>query len=362
MWIVIICSLFALFFAYMGSKGRVKNGFELGFLIVTVIEAIHYNFGNDYMNYFSDYHEIEGSTIYWNELFNPLYYKEPGWVVLNYLASFCGGFFTLVAVLSIIQNYIYYSFIKENLPKKLWYFGFFIYVFSAFDLYLINMSMLRQGFTIALFVYCYQYIKEKKVIIPLIIILVAYTIHSSAILLLPFVFWGYLPLSKSRLYAYGVFVLFVVLMASKDILNDLLSSFQIISVLNDYTDIYVGDSAEFGIGFIIRLVPFFVYTITLCNKDIDDEKFKLIVSLACLGFLIEPFSSIGQLFVRMGYYFAAYSVVALPMSFNKLQNKGLKTIFLAAFIFITFYMYIGYFTNSAHAKKSRVYQTIFSVM
>ena len=197
MFVVTFCSLIALLLTYMESIGRIRNGMKFGFMLVTFVGVIHYDNGNDYMAYYNLYNDIVNSQFSWSNLINGYIYKELGWALINYLFKYLGGFFMMVAVLNIIQNTIYYKFIKKNVGRTWWPMAVFIYLFST-NFYLLNFSMMRQGLVIAIFVGLWGYIKEKRWMIALGGLLCAYLIHSSALILLPFAFLGYLPFKKGR--------------------------------------------------------------------------------------------------------------------------------------------------------------------
>lgn len=88
------------------------------------------------------------------------YFIEPGWVLLCWLFKHIGGFFKMVAVLNLIQNMLVYRTIKNYVEKKWWPLTVFIYLFST-SFYLLNFSMMRQGFVVCVFLGLWQLIKEK---------------------------------------------------------------------------------------------------------------------------------------------------------------------------------------------------------
>ena len=58
MYILIFVSLLSLFLTYLESAGQVKKGMAYGFGLLTLLAAIHYDFGNDYMPYYNTYNQI----------------------------------------------------------------------------------------------------------------------------------------------------------------------------------------------------------------------------------------------------------------------------------------------------------------
>lgn len=368
MYIVIFASLFALFLSYLDSKKRMKGGMLLGFIIMTVIEAIHYNYGNDYMSYYYEYLTSVNLDINWGAFIDSDYVgREPGWEMLNIVfGRLFGaelGFFAFVAVMSVVQNVIYYRFIKKNAPQNYWYLGVFIYLFSAYELYVINMSMLRQGFAIALFVGAFSFIKDRRVLLAILLILFASTLHKSALIMLPFAFWGFLPQWNRKIVVVAFMAIFLLFLISSEILGDVLIQLQAFSLIDDYVQGYTAGSESRGLGFIIRILPFIVYLYILSSSKINLKNTDyLLITLAAVSFLIEPFTNFGVLFIRISYYFVGLSMAAIPVAVSYIRHNNLKVLFVISFLFITLYMYFSFFRIPLWAKHYTDYHTIFEVI
>ena len=135
MFVVVSTSFIAILLAYLSRYKDCKKGLEWGFVIVTFIACIHYNYGNDYENYIALWQDIRVQNF--QQLFSYGFKVEPGWVFLNRLFGFEGGFYFLVAILSIIQNYIYYRFIKEFVPRNWYWLAMLLYLCDT-SLYVLN--------------------------------------------------------------------------------------------------------------------------------------------------------------------------------------------------------------------------------
>lgn len=364
MYVVILTTLFALTFSYLASKNRVKYGLDIAFLAVTFIQAIHYKYGNDYLGYYDDYRMITSNTFNWDDLLAGNFWKEPGWALINFFFARYGGFYMMVAVLSVVYNFIYYKLIRTFLPRNLWLFGVFVYLFSCYDLYLINMSMMRQGLSIALFAYSFQFIIRKDIIRSAILVFIAYSIHSSAVILIPFVFIGFLNVERGKLIVFTFLALFFIFFISTQVMSSLMDQLRVIALFETYSHDYIetGDTDSFGFGFMLRLIPFFVYMYVLAYKNKKLENYqKYAIILAASNFLVEPFASLGVMVVRMGYYFNAISIIAIPVAFSVLDKK-FKIILLQLYMVLMIYMYYSFFDSSAYAKYYRDFHSIFEII
>ena len=58
MSIVIFTSFIALILTILESKKIMLNGMKWGFVLVTFLGCVHYDYGNDYMSYVDIYNEI----------------------------------------------------------------------------------------------------------------------------------------------------------------------------------------------------------------------------------------------------------------------------------------------------------------
>ena len=121
--------------------------------------------------------------------------------------------------------------------------------------------MMRQGFVLIIFLGMWKYIKDKKWWIPLIVLYLCSFIHGSATVLIPFAFWGYLPMRNTKYIGIGYVTLLVGLFLFKDSLNYIFEfAISLDDGFSEYADRYENDDKglKFGIGFLINLIPFFL--------------------------------------------------------------------------------------------------------
>lgn len=365
MFVVVICSLLAMLLTILETKYRCPGGMKIGFIIITIIGAIHYNYGNDYMSYYRLYNSIIVTPFDWNVIMSGILYREPGWVLLNYFFEYLGGFFVLVAILTIIQNVIIYNFIKKEVDKEWWPFSVFILLFNTSFL-LMSFSMLRQYFVACVFLGMWHYIKQKKWWVSLTIIYLCSFVHESAIVLLPFSFMGYLPMRKSRFIYIAFAVLIVALWIGGNWLNVLLEETLLFSGTEDYLETYKNvDSSNYsmGLGFVLIMIPLFVGMHYLYNvKNVSENKLQLVI-LSLLGFAIMPLNLINPMIGRLTSYFAPFQIAAIPLSYGFIKNTNLRSILLLLLIVLTLYDYLKFFLwDPTWIKSYRTFHTIFEVI
>jgi hypothetical protein len=347
----------------MESIGRIRNGMKFGFMLVTFVGVIHYDYGNDYMAYYNLYNDIVNSQFSWSNLINGYIYKELGWALINYLFKYLGGFFMMVAVLNIIQNTIYYKFIKKNVGRTWWPMAVFIYLFST-NFYLLNFSMMRQGLVIAIFVGLWEYIKEKRWMIALGGLLCAYLIHSSALILLPFAFLGYLPFKKGRLTATIFIAVFIALWISQDLMEDLFTSMMVIEDIQDYANSYGKRdvAVSYGLGFLISLIPLCVSIYYFMFNKGKDRTDRGLVALSSLGFLIVPFTQVIPLVDRVAMYFNVFGICSIGITYSSIRSKILRYLLLTLYMLIMLYDYWRFFNEGIYSEHYIRFKSVFTLL
>lgn len=371
MTVVVIVSIIALLLTWLEVKGEIKWGMGWAFVLLTIIEAIHYDFGNDYMPYLQMYEEITRYPFSLTAILHGDTLKEPGWEILNYFFVCFGGFFGLVAFISIVQNIIYFKFIRRYVTRGWWVMAVFIYLFNS-SFYLLNMSMLRQGLAISLFVLALPYILNRKFIPAIIIILVAGSFHASARILIPFAFFGLLPVEGRaiKIIAISSFVLLISLFISQDLLQgilmrvldtgDMLDSHGFLDYAETYSQ--MENNVTFGLGYVIGLIPFIVAICYLLKNDESLVWQRRVACLALIGTIIIPFTRIIPLISRVSLYFSVYTICSVPIMYKWISKKSVQYIIVAIYVFMTLYSYYGFFHGSVYAKYYSTYHTIFSAI
>lgn len=363
MSVIIISSLVALLFTFLESKAKLKGGMAFGFLIVTVIAAIHYNYGNDYFVYYSLYEDIVSTPFNYKSIISGEIFKESGWVMLNYLFAFQGGFFILVAVLNIMQNIIVYRFVHRTVERKWWPFSVFIYLFTT-CLYLYDFSMMRQGLTVCIFLGLWPFIRDKKWVVSVVALLLCSLIHSSALMLLPLSFLGFLPTNRPRVLGIIYISLFFVLWLSVTFLNGILETFLILDNIQKYYDYYsyTGTYKSLGIGYYLNILPLAVYLyLFFRGGKLSGNQYKLLF-IGSLVYFVTPFTQIIPMISRFSVYFIIYEIGALPTAYKNVSKVFVRTGLLIVYITMTLYDYCRFFVDPIWSSAYGTFHTIFEVI
>lgn len=365
MYIVVFCSFLALLLTYLESINKMKGGMMCAFCILTILGVVHYDYGNDYMSYYELSEEITSLPFDLKRIMSGEYYQDPGWVILCFLFKPFGGFFTMVGCLNIIQNIIVYNFIQHYVDLKRKPFALFVYLFVT-SFYLMSFSMMRQMLVTIIFLSMWKFIVERNWWIPLTVIFLCSFIHGSATVLLPFAFWGFLPMNNSKYLVIVYIVIFIIFWLFQDIVNNI---FQFAIGLDDRFSEYVNrynqneNSLNVGVGFIINMIPFILSIMFLFrNKGNDSYKQNSLVALGAISFLITPFAQIIPMVNRLSIYFGIFTIASIPLIYGIIKNKIIQSGLITLYILTTLYDYYLFFNKGVFADSYSSFQTIFDLI
>ena len=151
MFVSFIVGFLSMFFGFLFWKLNSKKYLFLSFLILFIYLAIRYDFGSDYMTYYSMFKIINDSSWreihYLSNLENIGETTEFGFIYFNKILSTFSDFFFLIAVQSFVLCFVYFNLIKRFVINKFVWLAFFILIFNV-NLLVRDISGLRQGFAI----------------------------------------------------------------------------------------------------------------------------------------------------------------------------------------------------------------------
>lgn len=362
MFVVVSTSFIALLLAYLSRYSKYKKGLEWGFVIVTFIACIHYNYGNDYENYFQLWNDVKKKPL--QNLFNYGIKAEPGWLFLNWIFRFDGGFFCLVAILNVIQNYIYYRFIKEFVPRNWYWLAMILYLCDT-SLYVLNFSLMRQGLVVALFIGSFLLINKKKYLFSITLLLLTPFIHKSAVVCLPLLLFPLLSGKWVKFYLIIILALTIVLFFFKEsiaTIYDTVMSIEDFEKYQNYEDRLSTDSL--GLGFLLGLIPYFFLIYFLLKEGTQlTKETQMLLIISYLSLLVVPFKLYTQSIVsRVGIYFSAFLVASIPWMYSNIKGKLIRAGATVIIIFLTMYSYFRFFSSETYGEFYYNFHSIFELI
>ena len=341
---------------------------SLGIIILLIFAIIRYDIGWDYRWYYylaTRYEFVEIPFFPQNIM---EYIENFDWEVwqyyriefLNKIIYKVNWFFkfppqTIIIIYSLITLYFINKGIKRNLTKKDRSKNVYI-IFYTFPLfYLSFLSLMRQGVAISLIFYSYTYIKDRKLIKFIFIIVLASLFHKTALMILPIYFFYNIKVNP-KLYivilGIGVFFdkIFIKLVIKYNI--PLISKYQIY-VINSIGE---GGTKLFYVIFLIGLTVLFL--LYLDKKFYQKNTFLIIMTLSGV-FIYCSLISLGHLGPRMSIYFFIYILYLIPEIEKSLEKIGISKYLISIFMLVILILQL--YVDSKNPIRSQFvpYKTIF---
>lgn len=299
---------------YLEDKGRCQKGMKIAFLVLVLFFSLRYNYGNDFGNYLSKFQEI--SKIHSIKEIFDFPELEPGWVLFN-IAFKSLGFQWLIFVHTLVSQLIVYILIRKYVPKGWWWLSVMFYLLNT-NLFMTNLSMLRQGLASLIMVFAFFKLYEKKYLFFLLLCFVSFEFHKTCLLLLPF----YLLIPLSRLLKPKI-ILFIVLIGLIILYYVPSQSFVIFDMImgldlmpETYTQYAIsmdGYQAGSGIGVMIYALCA-IMSIYAFNYKFQLDKVLSLIYISSLIFI--PLSYVMVMLLRLSYYFLIFGMFLFPRLYS----------------------------------------------
>ncbi len=278
---------------------------RLAFLALFIFAAIRYMYGNDYMNYMAMFDVIRaGGSPFADE---PLF---------TLLCKLMPSFYWLIAVTSGIFVFTMYRFVTKNLPAQYVWIGVFIFVVNT-NLFLMNLSSIRQCMAMMVFLLAVDMAYKRRPLYYVALVAVAAMFHKSLWVMLPLYFFltdrpvkvKYVLMTIAGV-AVGLMVIDLPLLAQN-----------VAAMFNDKNYVYY---AQMDMQRSLRatLLTAFYFVYTLFNLPRLEGKARVYGKLYLLSCVLGLFAYRMTMFIRLQMQVEIISVVALPMIFMNVQQRG----------------------------------------
>lgn len=369
MLIVFFVFCLAVIITYLGNRSSFKKGLEIAFVLLAMFFSVRYNYGNDYMNYWNLFQRYAECTSF-RDLFDYFYSEdtlllsEIGWGVINYLFKPL-GFPCLVAALTFFELFIYYKMIKLYVSIEYQWLAVFILVFSP-QLFLIQLSMLRQALAIVLVIYATHLFISKKMIPALICVLCSTFFHKSSLYVVPIFSLWFLYKKIGKYSSIFLVLTFIALYLSQEQLSDMYRSIfvmdnELVSAYSNYEARVESKGMTLGIGFLISYIPFFLLIRILWTGE-SNITTRFFSFFAALSFSLAPITYVESLLGRFVYYFMIFRIIGIPYAYFSIKNTNLRIPLLIILILISIYGYYSFMTSPTWTESYSSYHTIFDLL
>jgi len=316
--------------------------------ILIIVAAIRYDVGQDYMY---TYVPLFNGILYGNINEN----VEIGFLLINKIVQlFTSDYVGIFIVCSVIFfHYIYKAIREQSVMPTL---SIFLLIGTTY--YFVFLNTMRQMLVVAIFLYAIKFIKERKLFKYLIYMLIATTIHTSAIVLLP-LYWLY----GIKLRPMKVCIIATILIAIKPILSNLILKVIEMTKYTYYIDSRF-DTNE--IGYVVLAINACVLIFSMIylkkydkNKDESIQKeYSFYCLLQLISTIIAWYDNAIPLLNRIRWGTGISIIILIPLIIQQEKNKQQRMLY--TFIIVLAYsVYALYTIGINNANSVLPYMTIF---
>ena len=297
------------------------------FLMIYLLLALrHPSMGND-LGYHNNYGYLaifdRITATQWHDIFGGARFQhyEPGYVFLNKLLGvFSTNWQVFLAFMAFISLLPFHIVIKNESKNVLmsWF------VFLGLPIFLLIYSGLRQTIAIGICFLAFPFIKKKKLIPALLLIVLASLFHESSLLFALSYPAYWLPIKRNARMITPV-VLLCVFMFKGPLLNAIGSLLGL--------NIDIDNNGAFI--FFAFLMMIYIFCMLLSDGEKETEGMLNILFLACF---CQAFSSLNSIVARTGFYFLPILTLLLPKVLNTIKDGKMRFVLKAA-VYTGFILY-----------------------
>lgn len=212
--------------------------------------------------------------------------------------------------------------------------------------YLFSYFLIRQCIAIAILFISYKYIKEKKFWKFLLLVLLAATIHKTALIfIIAYPFCNLVKFSKKNYYL--ILIAFVIAYFFPNLVYQVLSLID--PTYNKYISygIYSVSSSFPFLGFLLRL-SILIFSNLFCYEK-DDHEVNIDMNLMTLGTAMFAFSGVIVEFYRVAIYFHIFEITRISQMSEKLRSKPKQILRYSILIaFVLYFLFVNSYNCGAN--------------
>ncbi len=311
-------------------------------LLMFMMAAFRDNMGGyDYEMYKTYYAHIVGVGDYLKGLYEPFYRSksfEPGFVFLSSVIrsiDFTQGPCLFFFVMALIAFGFFLPSLKEYTPYV--FIALLFYLYKAYFWH--NYTLTRQSIAIAIFTFSVRYVYRREYWKYIVLNLIAFSMHHSAIILLPLCFFLNYRFSIRTI----LIVIFVAIILgfSGHYLQDLCAKIAGIYGLGNRFSVYASDNNTVNpLNYIEIFAILFVALFYRHDYENKEPYFNIFLNMFLFSSLILIAFSSFELFTRFKEYFVVAYMVLISYMVGHIETTKLRLIVLGG---LSLYVMIGYF-------------------
>lgn len=337
-YILVLTPFLVYLFGLLKGKKLDKNCLVLFFAIfIALLSLRSINCGVDLKNYNYIFKNLSTQSI---SSILDLYNREFLFYVLNKIVYILFGNFQIMLIVSALISIIPILIVYKNESKNMFLTVSLFLIIAPFSVF---FSGLRQSIAIGIVILSYYFLKNKKVISFIIMILIASLFHKSSLICLIIYPIYHFKHTKKMLYIF-VPLLIITWIFKNQIFSSII---QFVDPL--YQERYNIIESNGAYGMLVLLILFNLICFILPEKNQVDDNFNGLRNILVLSTFIQCFASINPVVMRINYYLLLFVPILIPMVKYKCKKGNIKINNLLELIitsFLIFYFfYNGYNGN-----------------
>jgi hypothetical protein len=327
--LIIIAFIIVLSFIYNFKYGPDCNTYAIRKKYIKVISIVlilqsglrNIAVGSDTYNYYTYFEEVK--QLSWSDVFNnfkTVYVsgegKDAGYIVFEKLVSILTTEYqVLLMVIAILFFYALGNFLLKNTTKlndAMMAFIIYSVLFYAF----FSITGHRQTIATAGSLFAFEFIKKKKLIPFLLLIIVAATIHKSVVLFIPFYFIAHIKNIKH--FNWSILMLFPVFMVAR---NQISTYFKVLAGYEEYGEYEGAGSFIFTFIFLIIVIAALIRS-NIILKNNKNARYAFNAFGVALLFL--PLTWVNPSAMRVVQYFSIFMLILIPEIINSFDEISIK--------------------------------------
>lgn len=326
----------------ISEQERVKNKYVnvLCFFFASLAALRNIAVGPDTYAYYTMFEKVSKQELVsvWNGLVD--YYahgvgKDAGYPMLMKLFQYVFPSFRIFLIFNAIVFYSGVAYIVRcNTRTVLQAFLSIILFITLFQIY--AMSAVRQDFALGCVMLSYKFIKERRLIPFLIIILVASTIHKSVLIFIPY-YWIASFRNVKTLSVIAVMMIPILFMMARPLTTLLVDT----SGSEQYA-IYLAQNKDAGTptftGMLLCCFVLYLFMINGLNRNFPSHHFFTNSIFLTVGLC--PVTWVVPDFMRILLYFSCFLPIIMADSITIVPDKTLRKFMILGFVIAVAYLFI----------------------
>lgn len=267
-----------------------------------------------------------------------LIYKNPQFVF------FIISTITIILIVNTLKKY------SDSFPISMYLYITTMVYYSAFN-------GLRQWLACAIIFWAIKYIYENKKIKYILLTLIAATLHSSILIMIPIYF--IIQKKKNNRFNFIFLIIAIIISFSLVPIFNKINVFFENTKYEKYLTVNPLDDGVNILRILVAVIPVVITTIYYKKLTKDDDKASILINLSLINAMFYIIAFNNTYFARFNIYFEPYNLLLYPKIINLIKNKNQKylMIFMIAILFFAYMVLLL-------PKESNLlpYRTIFNKM